>query len=116
MRVQITHDHYATWNGSLTINYYLHGYNYDCITIGGVYSTDNPPSQLEAFQTMLRHLADHDTVSQFQEIGHCPACGDHIDYCQGHGRIGDPLGYHIVRDHYDFQKHDRCHPNADCEV
>ena len=44
----------------------------------------------------------------------CPACGDHIDYCQGHGRISDPLGYHIVSDHHDFDKHDRCHSASDC--
>ena len=44
----------------------------------------------------------------------CPACGDYIDYCQGHGRISDPLGYHIVSDHHDFDKHDRCHSASDC--
>lgn len=27
----------------------------------------------------------------------CPACGDPIDYCQGHGEIGDPEGYAILK-------------------
>ena len=27
----------------------------------------------------------------------CPACGDFIDYCQGHGEIGDPEGYAIIK-------------------
>ena len=114
MRVQLAHNHHATWNGSLTINYYADDYNYDCITIGGVYTTDNPPSQLKAFQTLLQHLADRDTVSQFQEIGPCPACGDHIDYCQGHGPMGDPQGYAVIRLH-DDGVHSMCHRLADCE-
>lgn len=29
--------------------------------------------------------------------GKCPACGDPIDYCQGHGEIGDPEGYAILK-------------------
>ena len=24
------------------------------------------------------------------EVGYCPACGDPMDYCQGHGDMGDP--------------------------
>ena len=27
----------------------------------------------------------------------CPACGDWIDYCQGHGQIGDPEGHAILK-------------------
>ena len=27
----------------------------------------------------------------------CPACGDWIDYCQGHGEIGDPEGHAILK-------------------
>lgn len=41
----------------------------------------------------------------------CPACGDPIDYCQGHGEIGDPWGYAILRRH-DTGEHGDCHPNA----
>ena len=49
------------------------------------------------------------------ELGQCPACGDHIDYCQGHGPIADPVGSHILYCHYELNQHDKCHPLADCE-
>lgn len=26
----------------------------------------------------------------------CPACNEYIDYCQGHGEIGDPYGFEIL--------------------
>ena len=29
--------------------------------------------------------------------GICPACADQIDYCQGHGPIGDPAGFARLR-------------------
>lgn len=44
----------------------------------------------------------------------CPACGDAPDYCQGHGEIGDPLGYAILQQHEEGN-HKACHPDADCE-
>lgn len=40
----------------------------------------------------------------------CPACGNPIDYCQGHGRIGDPVGLAIVTDHHENGIHTRCNP------
>jgi hypothetical protein len=43
----------------------------------------------------------------------CPACGDPIDYCSGHGDIGDPDGAAILAAH-DDDDHSRCHPNG-CE-
>lgn len=43
----------------------------------------------------------------------CPACGQPIDYCQGHGRIGDPVGYHIMLRH-EYADHTQCHELADC--
>jgi hypothetical protein len=46
-------------------------------------------------------------------VGRCPACGDPIDYCQGHGEIGDPIGASILADH-DAGNHDRCHEQG-CE-
>lgn len=39
----------------------------------------------------------------------CPACGSPIDYCQGHGEIGDPLGADILKLH-DLGQHQDCHP------
>jgi hypothetical protein len=42
---------------------------------------------------------------------YCPACGDPIDYCQGHGPIGDPAGYRILWRH-DNGDHRTCHPSG----
>jgi hypothetical protein len=44
----------------------------------------------------------------------CPACGDIIDYCQGHGEIGDPWGATILNQH-DGGDHSGCHPDG-CDV
>lgn len=41
----------------------------------------------------------------------CPACGEFIDYCQGHGDIGDPDGADILKAH-DNGIHDACHTAA----
>lgn len=46
-------------------------------------------------------------------VSRCPACGAPIDYCLGHGEIGDPIGYAILRKH-DNDNHTDCHP-AGCE-
>lgn len=43
----------------------------------------------------------------------CPACGVEIDYCQGHGKIGDNEGHRILQKH-DAGDHARCHPRSDC--
>lgn len=43
----------------------------------------------------------------------CVACGDPIEYCSGHGEIGDPVGFEILRAHDDGD-HRRCDPVA-CE-
>lgn len=44
----------------------------------------------------------------------CPACGSPIDYCQGHGEIGDPVGRAIL-DAHDDGDHAGCHQDADCQ-
>jgi hypothetical protein len=44
----------------------------------------------------------------------CPACGEPIDYCQGHGEIGDPIGRAILERHDDGD-HSLCHP-AGCDA
>lgn len=46
-------------------------------------------------------------------VSHCPVCGDVIDYCRGHGEIGDPAGFAIMQRH-DADDHRDCHPNASC--
>ena len=43
----------------------------------------------------------------------CPVCGDPIDYCQGHGSIGDPIGAATLIMH-DNNNHSACHHSADC--
>jgi len=42
-------------------------------------------------------------------VAHCPACGEPIDYCQGHGPIGDPYGAFILKRH-DEGNHYNCNP------
>lgn len=44
----------------------------------------------------------------------CPACGEFISYCQGHGEIGDPYGHQILEQH-DEDNHSMCHP-AGCDA
>ena len=34
-------------------------------------------------------------------IAECVACGEFIDYCQGHGEIGDPVGFAMLLAHDD---------------
>lgn len=49
----------------------------------------------------------------FETDSRCPACGDPIDYCQGHGPIGDPAGAAILARHDDGD-HRQCDP-AGCD-
>lgn len=44
-------------------------------------------------------------------VSACPACGSPIDYCQGHGEIGDPAGFAILEAH-DNDDHSECHPDG----
>lgn len=41
----------------------------------------------------------------------CPACGQPIDYCQGHGESGDPAGFEILTMH-DDEDHRFCDPRG----
>ena len=43
----------------------------------------------------------------------CPACGQFISYCLGHGEIGDNWGWTILNMH-DDDDHSECHENSDC--
>lgn len=49
------------------------------------------------------------TVAPPRSDPRCPACGEPIEYCSGHGPVGDPAGYAILLRH-DRDEHDRCHP------
>lgn len=42
----------------------------------------------------------------------CPACANYIDYCQGHGVIGDPIGHSVLVAHDDGD-HTNCIDAAD---
>lgn len=42
---------------------------------------------------------------------YCPACGSPIDYCQGHGEIGDPINHAILTAH-DKGDHYMCDPRG----
>ena len=45
-------------------------------------------------------------------VARCPACGDVIDFCQGHGPdFGDPVGASILAAHDDGD-HSECHPDG----
>lgn len=50
-----------------------------------------------------------------EAVSRCPACGDVIDYCQGHGEIGDWQGWSTLRMHdagdHGFCVHD---DNGEC--
>lgn len=43
----------------------------------------------------------------------CPACGEYIDYCQGHGELGDPDGHKILSAH-DKGDHSNCDIHSSC--
>jgi len=55
----------------------------------------------------------HEVHGPFEEcdpelLSRCPACGDVIDYCRGHGEIGDATGFAILKAH-DEGIHTDCH-------
>jgi hypothetical protein len=52
---------------------------------------------------------ESDTPEEY--VSSCPACGQPIDYCQGHGEIGDPEGARILAAHDDGD-HADCHPDG----
>lgn len=52
-------------------------------------------------------------ASETESVSLCVVCAEPIDYCQGHGRIADPIGASILSAHDDGY-HGRCEPEA-CE-
>jgi len=44
-------------------------------------------------------------------VSSCPACGYPIDYCQGHGEVGDPVGFAVLTAH-DDGNHEDCDPEG----
>ena len=55
-----------------------------------------------------RWITGNYSEDQFgEEEPACPACGEFISYCQGHGTIGDPAGAAILIAH-DAGDHSNC--------
>lgn len=48
-----------------------------------------------------------------EDVSNCPACGEPIDYCQGHGELGDPAGAAVLA-HHDNGEHLTCHADSEC--
>lgn len=68
---------------------------------------------------MAQHVSDTDEfvpmMEQFPEQGErCCVCGSEVDYCSGHGEIGDPVGFEVLLKHED-DDHEDCHMLADCK-
>ncbi|WNM65015.1 hypothetical protein SEA_MASELOP_92 [Rhodococcus phage Maselop] len=58
---------------------------------------------------------DTDPDDDGEPVSRCVACGEIIDYCTGHGEIGDPDGARII-DAHDDGDHTGCYPHSDaCE-
>jgi hypothetical protein len=64
---------------------------------------------MAAYPVASDPLAFEDDASDADYFSRCPACGDVIDYCQGHGEIGDPAGSAILASHDDGD-HATCDP------
>jgi hypothetical protein len=77
----------------------------------------DPSEWGEREESKSRHPAgrkrQHVAFCEEEHASHCPACGEVIDYCQGHGDLGDPTGHRILLAHTD-DDHAQCHPLADC--
>lgn len=56
---------------------------------------------------------DDETDDEYEPVAVCPACGEPIDYCQGHGELGDPAGWAVLTMH-DNGDHSHCVQEADC--
>lgn len=77
----------------------------ECISMSEIMELQDLASHIDPGDVVLLEWAG---VPEFPE-SYCPVCGEQTDYCQGHGEIGDPTGYIILRAH-DNGDHSRCHP------
>lgn len=50
-------------------------------------------------------------MTDIEYVSRCPVCGDPMDYCQGHGPTGDPVGHAIMVRH-DIGDHVDCNPEG----
>ena len=81
--------------------------------INDVYQVDNT----ELSRRDMSYTADQEAAFGWDLEDYsdpmCPACGEPIDYCQGHGPLGDPIGWAVLEAH-DDDDHRYCHELADC--
>lgn len=56
-------------------------------------------------------MTEHDVY----EEPHCPACGEPMSYCTGHGVVGDPRGWEVLKMH-DDGNHAVCRFSAGCPL
>jgi hypothetical protein len=84
---------------------------YECLLISDGIAIDTMPES--AFDNNDDNNNERDAIMDDDYVSICPVCGSPIDYCQGHGKIGDPNGALILRLH-DRDDHSHCHPDSDC--
>jgi hypothetical protein len=61
----------------------------------------------------VNHVAQYAAFADDDFAPPCPACGNPMDYCIGHGVSGDALGWSILNRH-DAGDHSGCHPASVC--
>ena len=69
-------------------------------------------NHIDAADAYLSQLESEERPPEFE---HCPACGAPIEWCQGHGELGDPDGFLILALH-DNDDHSECHSAAECQT
>ena len=85
--------------------------------LGPRYCCLSYPGQVHTERCILRRTPSPKGITSmnetYTEVALCPACGNPVDYCDGHGVIGDPVGWGKLRAH-DKGDHSACHEAADC--
>lgn len=106
------------------------GEGYEYVTVCGHYPhPSGDPERITLFTAVVTRVCETsvsdtlptcDTCGQWEELCACmetticPVCGEPIDYCQGHGTIGDAYNNSILAMHANGT-HDECHVNSDCK-
>lgn len=69
-------------------------------------------AHLESAYEDLHYDPSEDAEEFASPANACPACGEYIDYCQGHGELGDPTGFAVLQAH-DNGDHSLCVINCE---
>jgi hypothetical protein len=120
------------WHGFLSDSYFTgivlrYTEDNDFVVVGRFHTTDDlavvaglesRPVAVETPRDSVSVPVDDQQPSDEEEeedehlyVSSCPACGEFIDFCQGHGEIGDPWGASILEMH-DNGDHSECHPRG----